>query len=201
MPLWLAPQPLILASKSAARRAVLEGAGLPIEIAPADIDERAVEQGAPGGAGEIAMLLAREKAKAVGEQKPGRVVLGADQTLALGAQRFTKPVDRASAGAQLAALRGKTHELHSAVAVVRDNVVLFAEVEVARLTMRDFSDDFLDAYLDQMGPAVMTSVGGYQVEGPGIQLFEKIEGDHFTILGLPLWRLLAFLRHEKLLAE
>ena len=180
---------------------MLESAGLPIEIAPADIDERAVERRMQGDAGEVAMLLAYEKAKVIAAQKPGRHVVGADQTLVLGERRFTKPVDRITARAQLSDLRGQTHELHSAVVVAHDGAILFVKTEVARLTMRTFSDTFLDAYLDQMGDAVMTSVGGYQVEGRGIQLFEKIEGDHFTILGLPLPPLLAFLRRAKLLAE
>lgn len=201
MPLWLATQPLVLASKSAARRDMLEAAGLRVEIVPADIDERAAEQGAKGGAGEVATLLACEKAKAVSAQKPGRYVLGADQTLSLGDRRFSKPADRASAQAQLFALRGRTHELHSAFAVARNGTVLVAQADMARLTMRAFSDQFVDDYLDQMGPAAMTSVGGYQVEGRGIQLFDKVEGDHFVILGLPLLWLLAFLRHEGLLAE
>lgn len=201
MALWLAPQPLVLASKSASRRAVLEAAGLPLEIAPADIDERATERDAKGGAGGVAEHLAVEKAKAVARQKAGRLVLGADQTLVLGERRFTKPTDRASATEQLRALRGRTHELHSSAALVRDDAVLFAHTQVARLTMRDFSDTFLAAYLDQAGDSVMTSVGGYQVERSGIQLFERIEGDHFTILGLPLLPLLGFLRRERFLSE
>lgn len=201
MSLWLAPQPLVLASKSASRRLVLESAGLPLEIAPADIDERAVERAATGGAGAVAAHLAVEKARAVARQKAGRLVLGADQTLVLGERRFSKPTDRASAAEQLTALRGRTHELHSAVALVRDAEVLFAHTQVARMTMRPFSDHFLSAYLDHAGDAVLTSVGGYQVEKSGIQLFERIEGDHFTILGLPLLPLLAFLRRAQFLSE
>ncbi len=201
MPLWLASQPLVLASKSEARRAMLEAAGLRVEIAPAEIDERAVERRVKGDAGEVAMTLAYEKAKVIAAQKPGRHVVGADQTLVLGDRRFSKPVDRMAARAQLSELRGQTHELHSAVVVAHDGAVLFVKTDVAWLTMRTFSDQFLDAYLDEVGAAAMTSVGGYQVEGRGIQLFEKIEGDHFTILGLPLPPLLAFLRRIKLLAE
>ena len=202
MPLWLAVQPLLLASKSASRRSLLEAAGVPIEIHPADIDERGIEaRAALQGPGEVAALLAREKARAVAAAKPGRAVLGADQTLALDTTRFSKPKDRTAAAEQLRALRGKIHALHSAIAVVRDGAVLFEHVAVARLTMRAFSEAFLQAYLDAVGTAVTTSVGAYQVEGTGVQLFERIEGDHSTILGLPLVPLLDWLRREGLLAE
>lgn len=201
MTLWLADRPLVLASKSAVRHAMLRDAGLAVEIAPADIEERTIEERAGiHDPGEVAALLAREKARAVGDRKPDRLVLGADQTLALGERRFSKPTDRAAARAQLAALSGRTHELHSAVALVRAGTVVFEHREVARLTMRVLSDRFLDAYLDAMGAAVTTSVGGYQLERAGIQLFERIDGDHFVILGLPLLALLRFLRHDGLLA-
>jgi septum formation protein len=126
----------------------------------------------------------------------GRPVLGADQTLALGALRFTKPRDRGDAIRQLQALRGRTHELHSALALVRDGKVLFQCVDTARLTMRDISDKFIDSYLDMVGDLALASVGGYQLEGIGVHLFERIEGDYFTILGLPLMPLLAFLRQS-----
>lgn len=202
MPLWLAPAPLVIASKSAARRAVLEAAGIPVEIRPADIDERAIEAAAGGGdpAG-VARLLACVKARAISAVLPGRLVVGADQTLSLGGRRFSKPADRAAARAQLTDLCGRTHELHSGVAVVRDGVVLFADVDVARLTMRPFSADFLERYLDVAGDLVQTTVGGYHLERIGIQLFERVDGDHFTILGLPLLPLLAYLRHEGALAR
>jgi septum formation protein len=201
MPLWLAEAPLVLASKSAVRHAMLKDAGLAVEIVPADIDERAIEQRAGlNDPGDVAALLAREKARATADRLPDRLVLGADQTLALGERRFSKPLDRAGARAQLEALSGRTHELHSAVALVRAGRVLLEHREVARLTMRALSGDFLDAYLDAMGTAVTTSVGGYQLEKAGIQLFERIDGDHFVILGLPLLALLRFLRHEGWLA-
>jgi len=201
MPLWLADRPLVLASKSAVRHAVLRDAGIPVEIVPADIDERGIEQQAgTRDPGEVATLLAREKARAIAARLPGRLVLGADQTLALGNRRFSKPPDVVAAREQLKVLRGQTHALHSAIALMRDGTVLFEQCEVARLTMRDFSDQFLDAYLDAMGAAVTTSVGAYQLEKAGIQLFERIEGNHFVILGLPLFALLAFLRRERLLA-
>lgn len=141
---------------------------------------------------EIALLLAREKAKAVSVQHPGRHVIGADQTLALGERLFTKPSGRNQAMAQLRDLAGRTHELHSAVAVARDGAVLFEDVAVARMTMRQMAEAELSTYLDAAGDTVTTSVGAYQLESLGVHLFEKIEGDHFTILGLPLLPLLAF---------
>jgi septum formation protein len=195
MSLWLAADPLVLASKSAVRRALLESAGVPVEVHPADLDERGLEAGARSAApGAIAALLAREKASAVARLYPGRLVLGADQTLALGAKRFAKPADRAAARAQLRALSGRTHELHAAAAFVQDGTVLFEHVGAARLTMRTLSDQILDRYLDAVGSAVTASVGAYQIEGPAIQLFERIDGDYFTILGLPLMAALDFLR-------
>jgi septum formation protein len=199
--LWLADRPLVLASRSAVRRAMIEAAGISLEIAPADIDERAVERRAGAGtAADAASLLAREKSRAGCAGFKGRFVVGADQTLALGRQRFTKPVDRDTAREQLQTLAGKTHELHSAVAVARDGRVLFSHVDTARLTMRALSEQFIDAYLDAAGESVMASVGGYQLEGLGSHLFERIEGDYFTILGLPLFALLGFLRREGCLA-
>jgi septum formation protein len=202
MPLWIAAQPLVLASKSASRRAVLAAAGIPLEVIPADIDERAVEARAGTiSPSDVAVLLAREKAKAVAAQKPGRLVLGADQTLAVGDRLFSKPADLAAARAQLKLLRGETHALHSAVVLARDGAIVFAHCEIARLTMRSFSDDFLDAYLAAAGEVVTASVGAYQVEGLGIQLFDAIEGDHFTILGLPLLALLRQLRHAACLMD
>ena len=201
MPLWLADEPLVLASKSAVRHALLRDAGVPVEVQPADIDERTIEQRSPArDAGELAALLAQEKARTIAARLPGRLVLGADQTLALGERRFSKPDDRAGARAQLKALRGRTHELHTAVALVRESTIVFEHREVARLTMRAFSDSFLESYLDAVGAAVTASVGGYQLERIGIQLFERIEGEHFVILGLPLVALLQYLRQAGWLA-
>lgn len=197
MTLWLDAHPLVLASRSAVRRSLLEAAGVPVELHPADLDERGLEAAAAAQApAAVAALLAREKAASVAKSHSGRLVLGADQTLALGDRRFTKPADRAAARAQLRALCGRTHELYSAVAFARDATVLFEHVGVARLTMRAFSDRFLDRYLDAAGEAAMTSVGAYQIEGLGIQLFERVDGDYFTVLGLPLVAALDFLRRH-----
>jgi septum formation protein len=202
MGLWRAEQPLVLASRSKSRRAVLAAAAIPVEVLPADIDERAIEaQAGSKSPGQIALLLARAKAGAVAGQRPGRLVLGADQTLALGERLFAKPADLTAARDQLKSLRGRTHELHSGLALVRDQDVLFEHCETALLTMRNFSDGFLESYLETVGLAVTASVGGYQVEGPGIHLFERIDGDHFTILGLPLLQLLHYLRREGCLAD
>lgn len=201
MALWLSPDPLVLASKSAARRALLEAAGIAVSVQPAAIDERALEaQAGPQSPRKAAAILARAKATAVAADHPGLFVLGADQTLALGERRFSKAADRGAARAQLLALRGKTHTLHSAIAVARGEQVLFEHVDSARLTMRDFSDAFLDRYIETVGDAVTASVGGYQLEGPGIQLFDRVEGDYSTILGLPLLPLLRWLRSQGLLA-
>jgi septum formation protein len=202
MALWLAEAPLVLASRSQSRANLLTAAGIPIEVLPADIDERGIEARTPGqDARAAALLLAVEKARAIAAQRPGRLVLGADQTLALGARRFSKPADRAAAVEQLQSLGGKTHALNSAVAVMRDGDVLFEHVETARLTMRDFSNKFLQEYLERVGDAALSSVGGYQLETLGVQLFERIEGDYFTILGLPLMSVLDFLRRDGCLAD
>ena len=200
MSIWLGKDPLILASQSRARQMLLANAGIAFEAIPADIDERAVQKASGLSApGEIAKLLAREKALWISQQKPGRVVVGADQTLALGSRLFSKPAGRAAAADQLRLLAGNSHELHSAFAVARDGKILFADVSIARMTMRQLNESEIETYLDQAGDAVTTSVGAYQLEGLGVHLFERIDGDHFTILGLPLLPLLAFLRSERLL--
>ncbi len=199
MALWLAPQPLVLASRSDIRGKILAAAGLRFEIRPSQVDERSIEaKSGVSDAAAVARNLARAKADAVAASLPGRLILGADQTLARGAKRFSKPADRGEAAEQLQALRGRTHELHSALALVRDQEAIFAFVDTARLAMRDFSDRFLNDYLDMAGDAAMSSVGSYQLEGIGIHLFERIEGDYFTILGLPLLPLLSFMRRSKL---
>ena len=150
--------------------------------------------------GDIALLLAKQKAGFVSGRNSGRYVVGADQTLALGERLFDKPANRAQAAEHLRELGGRTHELHAAVAVMRDGVILFANVAVARMRMRAMTESAISAYLDEAGAAVTRSVGAYQVEGVGVHLFERIEGDHFTILGLPLLPLLAFFRGENLIA-
>jgi septum formation protein len=201
MTIWRGKHPLTLASQSRARQALLANAGIAYEAIPAGIDEREIQQASGLAApGEIASLLARQKALWVSSRQPDRIVVGADQTLALGKQLFSKPAGRAPAAAQLRTLAGNRHELHSAVAVARDGKILFETVSVAVMTMRQLNEAEIDAYLDEAGAAVTTSVGAYQLEGLGIHLFDRIEGDHFTILGLPLLPLLAFFRGEGLLA-
>jgi septum formation protein len=200
MTIWRGKDPLILASQSRARQMLLANAGISFDAVPADIDERALQKNSGLSApGEIASLLAREKALFVSSKNPGRYVVGADQTLALGDRLFSKPAGRAQAADQLRLLAGHTHELHSAVAVSRDGKVVFSDVSVARLTMRALTGSEIRAYLDEAGEAVTSSVGAYQLEGFGVHLFDRFEGDHFTILGLPLLPLLAFLRREQLL--
>jgi len=200
MTIWRGSHPLVLASQSHARKMLLANAGLQFETMPADIDERGLQQASRlSGPGEIAGLLAAEKARWVSGQKAGHYVIGADQTLALGNRLFNKPEGRAAAAEQLRALSGQTHELHSAIAVALDGKILFETVAVARMSLRPLSGEDIRAYLDEAGQAVTTSVGAYQLEGLGVHLFERIEGDHFTILGLPLLPLLAFLRRERLI--
>jgi septum formation protein len=201
MSLWRGKFPLILASQSSGRKMLLANAGLEFKAITADIDERGIQAGSKlSNPREIALLLAREKAKAVSAHYPGSYVIGADQTLALGDRLFNKPAGRSQALAQLRDLAGNGHELNSAVAIASDGEIVFEDVSVARMTMRQMSEAELEAYLDAAGDAVTTSVGAYQLEGIGIHLFERIEGDHFTILGLPLLPLLAFLRRERLVA-
>ncbi|ACK51460.1 Maf family protein [Methylocella silvestris BL2] len=202
--LWLGDAPLLLASKSASRAALLRAVGIPFEARDSALDERAVEtpllQGG-AGAGEIAQTLAREKALAVAAREPGRLTLGADQTLACNGRLFTKAEDLAGAAAALNALSGQTHELHSALCLARDQKILFEASRIARMTMRALSPGFIAAYLDATGEGALGSVGAYQVEGLGMHLFERIEGDFSVIMGLPLLPLLAFLREAGLAAS
>ncbi len=201
MSLWRGTYPLILASQSRARQALLANAGIEFEAVAAEIDERTVQQASGlSGPGDIATLLAREKALSVSTRRPGNFVIGADQTLALGTRLFTKPDSRAQAAEQLRTLAGRSHQLHSAVAVARDGKILFESADIARMIMRRLGEAEIEAYLNEAGAAVTSSVGAYQLEALGVHLFERVEGDHFTILGLPLLPLLAFLRSERLLA-
>ena len=201
MTLWLGKEPLVLASQSKARRTLLANAGIEFESDPADIDERAIQASSGLSApNDIAKFLAREKAISVSIRRPTRYVVGADQTLALRARIFNKPAGRAQAVDQLRALAGHCHELHAAVAVACDGKLLFEHVSMARMTVRPLRDAEIENYLEAAGDAVTTTVGAYQVEGRGVHLFEHIEGNHFTILGLPLLPLLAFLRSRHLLS-
>jgi len=193
---------LILASKSPFRSALLKNAGIAFSTASAEVDERAVE--APlyeTGATpeEVAQVLAEAKALDVSEKNPGAVVIGCDQTLSLGDKIFHKPADMEAARRQLLKFSGMTHQLNSAVVLVKDGKTLWRHVSIARMTMRDLDPGFVGRYLGRVGDTALSSVGAYQVEGPGIQLFEKIDGDYFTIVGLPLLPLLDELRREKLI--
>jgi septum formation protein len=203
-PLWIEPWPLVLASASAPRAEMLRAAGIPLEIVPADLDERRVEDAlaADGLSTDVvAIRLAAAKAEAVSIRFPGRLVLGADQTLAVGSERLHKPSGLAEARAQILKLRDREHVLHSGAALVMDGVVLDRFVTTVRLSMRAFTEEFLDRYIAQAGDQVTKSVGGYQLEGAGIHLFDRVEADHFTVLGLPLFPLLAALRQRGMLVE
>lgn len=192
---------LILASKSASRQAVLAGAGAPFEAVGSGVDEDAAKAGllAQGATPrQVAEALAGQKALAVSRLRP-ELVIGADQTLELDGRLYDKAETVEDARARLTALRGKPHILHSAVAAARDGAIVWRETESATLTMRDFSDRFLEDYLEAEGKAALGSVGCYRLEGPGVQLFSRIEGDYFTILGLPLAGLLDLLRREGVL--
>jgi len=188
---------LILASGSPYRKALLENAGIEIETVPAHVDERAVEatlQGSGLTPEDVALVLAEAKADEVSARKRGALVLGCDQTLSLGDEVLHKPADMEAARRQLLRMSGKQHNLNSALVLMRDGKALWRHVSVATLTMRELSPIFIGRYLAAVGDKALTSVGAYQIEGRGIQLFEKIDGDYFTIVGLPLLPLLAELR-------
>jgi septum formation protein len=189
---------LILASRSSARKALLAGVGLRFETSPAQIDERALEAevlGKGGDAPVVARRLAEAKALAVAGERSG-IVIGADQVLAIEGELLHKPDDMAAAAAQLDRLAGQTHFLHAGVALAIDGQLLWSSTETASLTMRRFDAAERDLVLGLEGPGVLGSVGAYRLEGPSIRLFERIEGDYFTILGLPLLPLLAALRQH-----
>lgn len=192
---WRESAPLILASKSAGRRQALMHSGVPFEIIPADVDEREIESRLDGAdADAIALALARAKALAV--SSGGRLVLGADQVASCEGRIFGKPADMRDAEALLRFLSGRRHRLHSAIALARAGAVVFVTVGVADLTMRALSEDFIAAYLAAIGENALTSAGAYQIEGLGAQLFSRVEGDYWTIMGLPLLELLEALRRE-----
>lgn len=196
--------PIVLASGSATRRTVLESAGVSIIVDRPDVDEAAVKQSCRArgfSAGETAAALAVAKARQVLVRHPGRIVLGADQMLECDGTWFDKPSDRIAAARQIDQLSGRSHNLHSAIVAMRNDVVIWRTVECAELTMRPLSSTFIESYLHIVGDRALGSVGGYQIEGLGIQLFSEIRGDHFTILGMPLLPLLAFLRSEGVIAK
>jgi septum formation protein len=187
---------LLLASTSPFRRRLLEAAGLLFRVAPAQVDEAALkrELGSKVAPTALADALAAAKAAAVSETSPGHLVIGADQVLAMDGTLFDKPRDVEEARAQLRRLRGQTHRLVTAVALAQEGRAVWTTVDSASLTMRDFSDAFLDRYLAECGDRLLQIAGAYEIEGRGIQLFERVEGDYFTIVGLPLVPLLAELR-------
>jgi septum formation protein len=198
---WRAGAPLLLASKSAGRRQVLAQAGLPFESRPADVDERAIETALGAVPPDtVASALARAKALVVSAGAPDRLVLGADQVASCERRMFGKPATMEKAAEMLRFLSGRTHRLHSALALARNGAIVFETVEHADLTVRPLGDAFIADYLAAVGDGALTSAGAYQVEGLGAQLFEKVAGDHWTIMGLPVLPLLAALRRLGALA-
>ena len=198
------PPRLILASASAARLALLRGAGLAVEAQPAHIDEAEIKAAARADRAspeDAALLLAELKAARIARRAPDALVIAADQLLVCGEEWLDKPPTRDAARAQLLALRGRTHELVTAALCRRGDTRIWHHVARPRLTMRSFSDEFLNAYLAAEGDALTASVGAYRLEGMGVQLFDRIEGDYFSILGLPLLPLVGFLRQHGALAE
>jgi septum formation protein len=192
----MSPAPLILASASPSRRQMLINAGLDFEIEPSGVDEDEVKRsllGERASARDIATTLAEMKALRVSTRHPAAMVIGADSTLACDGKLYDKPATLSDARAQLMALGGRTHDLVSSVVVAKAGARLWHATDVGRLTMRPLTEPFLDAYLARAGQAVCASVGAYQLEGLGAHLFSRIDGDYFTVLGLPLLPLLVFL--------
>jgi septum formation protein len=190
----VAAVPLILASTSAARRDMLSRAGVEMPCAASGVDEAALKRGFTGPPPALALHLAQAKAAAVARDHPQALVIGADQLLVCGPKIFDKPADLAEAAAHLRALSGRTHGLVTAVCVLRGDAVLWTNVATPQLSMRELSEDFIARYLAAEGEKILGCVGAYRLEGWGAQLFERVEGDYFTILGLPLLPLLGFLR-------
>lgn len=188
---------LILASKSASRRAMLDAAGVGYESIPADVDERGLEAGLVGAAPEaVAVALAEAKALAVSLAHPGRLVLGSDSLIEVEGRRFDKPASRENAAEHLQFFSGKVMRLHSAAALARDGALVWRHGALAKLHVRGLSDSFIHSYLDREWPAVAGCVGVFRIEDRGVQLFEAIEGDHFTVLGMPLLAVLGALREQ-----
>ena len=193
---------LVLASGSASRRAMLDAAGVAYEAVSAAIDERALEAGLTrASADEVALALAAAKARAVSANRPGALVLGSDSLVQVAGRRFDKPASRDDAAAHLRLFSGKAMNLHSAAALVRDGQVIWQHGEVALLQVRDLSDGFIADYLAAEWPAVAGCVGVFRIEALGVQLFERIEGSHFTVLGMPLLAVLAELREQQVLVS
>lgn len=191
---------LILASKSPARRAMLENAGVPFVVQVADVDEDALKT--PGvDPAELAVELARAKALAVSRHDPEAWVLGADQTLAFDGGLVSKAPTLAAARARLSAMRGRSHNLHSGAALAHKGQVVWSGLDTAEMKVRAFSDAFLDAYLAAEGEGLLACVGSYRLEGMGAQLFDAVQGDYFTVLGLPLWPVLTELRRVGVIAS
>ena len=198
----LAGSGIVLASNSASRKAMLNAAGIAFEAQAADIDERALEmEMMDAEPAEIAQALAAAKAAAVASERPSELVLGSDSLVEVGGQRFDKPPTRADAAEHLRFFSGKVMTLHSAAALARDGRIVWIGGDFARLMVRDLSEDFIAAYLDAEWPAVSYCVGVFRIEGPGVQLFESIAGDQFTVLGMPLLQVLDALRGEGVLAS
>lgn len=192
---------LILASQSASRRAMLEAAGVPFMAVPARIDERALEASLAGAEpAQVAKALARAKAEAISAIHPGRWVLGSDSLVVCAGRRFDKPENRKAAAEHLRFFSGKTMELHSAAALARDGAVVADCADRAELRVRELSDSFIAGYLDAEWPEVAGCVGVFRIEGLGVQLFEEVRGDHFTILGMPLFGVLRGLRAAGVIA-
>jgi septum formation protein len=197
---------VVLASQAESRQKLLTAAGLAFHIIRPDVDEAAIHEALYNGNAEtdpsdVAELLARAKAEEVSARVPAALVIGADQVLSLDGKILGKPADRDAVRDRLLALRGKTHELHSAVALAEGGQVIWSHIETAHLTMREFSPEFLGRYLAAAGPQVYRSVVPYQLDGLGIQLFDRIEGDYFAILGLPVLLLFERLREKQILAS
>jgi septum formation protein len=192
---------LVLASRSLARRTMLEQAGVTFSVKVADVDEDALKAQRTGAdAAVLAVELACVKALAVSRKDPDAWVLGADQTLAFDGELVSKSASLAEARERLLSMRGRAHELHSGAALARNGQVVWSGADVASMRVRSFSEDFLDSYLAAEGEALLACVGGYRLEGLGAQLFDSIDGDYFTVLGMPLWPVLAELRRAGVLA-